>query len=265
MPFYAVGVHAHRCLENAISRVLSSYTPLVKALGHSRSQTKYAYSDEPLRNQMLITLMLETPRGANDEIGFSRLDGVLKEKKRIFRIVSLYVKPVVCTTPDATSVLSQLETCRMAHFACHGMSNLTDPSSSGLVLQRLACDGTLEQDHLSVSRISYLRLKHAQIAYLSACSTAENKAARLRDEVIHIVSGFQVAGFPHVIGSLWPARDDECVEVASGFYSSLFRHEGILELDSRQVALALREAVMAVRAEDMDMPLNWAQFVHFGA
>jgi hypothetical protein len=31
------------------------------------------------------------------------------------------------------------------------------------------------------------------------------------------------------------------------------------------VALALREAVMAVRAEDMDMPLNWAQFVHFGA
>jgi CHAT domain-containing protein len=175
------------------------------------------------------------------------------------------VNPVVCTTPDATSVLSQLETCRMAHFACHGMSNPTDPSSSGLVLQRLAPDGTFEQDHLSVSRISHLRLKHAQIAYLSACSTAENKAARLQDEVIHIVSGFQVAGFPHVIGSLWPAGDRECVQVASGFYSSLFEHKDVPGSDARRVAWALREAVMAVRAKNMDMPLKWAQFVHFGA
>jgi hypothetical protein len=31
------------------------------------------------------------------------------------------------------------------------------------------------------------------------------------------------------------------------------------------VARALQEAVMAVRAQDLEMPLNWAQFVHFGA
>jgi tetratricopeptide (TPR) repeat protein len=265
MPFHAAGVHAHGCLENALSRVTSSYTPSVKALGHSRSQTKYAWSDQPVEDQMLITLMPTTPKGANDKEDLRALTGVPKEGEKILKIISSHVSTIVCTTPDATSVLSQLETCRMAHFACHGMTNPTDPSSSGFVLQRLASDGTLEQDHLSVSRISHLRLKHAQIAYLSACSTAENKAARLRDEVIHIVSGFQVAGFPHVIGSLWPAGDDECVEVASGFYSSLFRHEGVPELESRWVALALQEAVMVVRAEDMDMPLNWAQFVHFGA
>ena len=265
MPFHAAGIHVNASRDNALSKVISSYTPSFKALGHARSQIKRTQKDQPTQDQMLITLMPKTPRGANDEIGFSTLKGVLQEEEKIIRIVSPYVSPVVCTTPDATSVLNQLETCRMAHFACHGMSNPTDPSSSGLVLQRLASDGTLEQDHLSVSRISHLRLKHAQIAYLSACSTAENKAARVRDEVIHIVSGFQVAGFPHVIGSLWPAGDNECVEVACGFYSSLFRHEGVPELESRRVALALREAVMVVRAEDMDMPLNWAQFVHFGA
>jgi CHAT domain-containing protein len=264
MPFHAAGIHANASRDNALSKVVSSYTPSVKALGYARSQVKRIQNDQLTQDQMLITLMPETPRGANDEIGFSTLKGVFQEEEKIVRIVSPYVNPVVCTTPDATSVLSRLETCRMAHFACHGMSNPTDPSSSGLVLQRLASDGTLEQDHLSVSRISHLRLKYAQIAYLSACSTAENKAARLRDEVIHIVSGFQVAGFPHVIGSLWPAGDNECVEVASGFYSSLFRHEGVPELESRRVALALREAVMVVRAKDMDMPLNWAQFVHFG-
>jgi CHAT domain-containing protein len=53
-----------------------------------------------------------------------------------------------------------------------------------------------------VHDVSELKLERVRIAYLSACSTAENKAARLRDEVIHIVSGFQVAGFAHVIGYL---------------------------------------------------------------
>jgi tetratricopeptide (TPR) repeat protein len=265
IPFHAAGVHAHGCLENALSRVTSSYTPSVKALGHSRSQIKHSWSDQLLRDQMLITLMPTMPKGSNDRKRFRPLKGVPREEENILKIVPSHVSTFVSTTPDATSVLSQLENCRMAHFACHGMSNPTDPSSSGLVLQRLALDGTPEQDHLSVSRISQLRLKHAQIAYLSACSTAENKGAQLRDEVIHIVSGFQVAGFPYVIGSLWPAGDNECVEVASDFYSSLFENKGVPELESRRVAWALREAVMAVRAEDMDMPLNWAQFVHFGA
>jgi CHAT domain-containing protein len=153
----------------------------------------------------------------------------------------------------------------MAHFACHGISDPTDPSKSGLVLQRFASDGTLEQDHLSVYRISQLRLRHAQIAYLSACSTAENKSVKLRDEMIHIVSGFQVAGFPHVVGSLWPAGDEECVNVARFFYSSLFEHGGMPDIRGRRVACTLQQAVMKIRAEDIDMPLNWAQFVHFGA
>jgi CHAT domain-containing protein len=65
-----------------------------------------------------------------------------------------------------------------------------------------------EQDRLTTHRISELQLGHAQIAYLSA---AENSG--LSDEVIH-VSEFQVTGFPHVVGCLWPAGDFECaVEV----------------------------------------------------
>jgi len=265
MPFHAAGIHTYGSLDNALSRVTSSYTPSVKALGYSRSQTKHARSDQPAQDQMLITLMPKTPKGANDKVSLGALKGVSNEKEKILSIVSPYVSPIVRETPDAGVIMSQLEKCQITHFACHGISDPNDPSSSGLVLQRLAPDGTLEQDHLSVSRIAHLRLRHVQIAYLSACSTAENKAARLRDEVIHVVSGFQVAGFPHVIGSLWPAGDDECVQVASRFYSSLFEHKGVPESGAGRVAWALQEAVMAARAEDMDMPLNWAQFVHFGA
>ncbi|KAK4119358.1 hypothetical protein N657DRAFT_557307, partial [Parathielavia appendiculata] len=66
----------------------------------------------------------------------------------------------------------------------------------------------------------------AFLSYLSACSTAENRANRLSDEAIHVVSGFLVVGFPHVVDCLWPSNDGVCVEVAGGFYSSLFEQGG---------------------------------------
>jgi hypothetical protein len=43
--------------------------------------------------------------------------------------------------------------------------------------------------------------------------------------MIHVVSGFQVAGFSHVIGCLWPADDLECEEVSKRFYSLILKQE----------------------------------------
>ena len=56
------------------------------------------------------------------------------------------------------------------------------------------------------------------MAYLSACSTAENRARTLLDEVTHLASGFQMAGFPHVAASMWSTEDESCVEMAREFY-----------------------------------------------
>ena len=39
----------------------------------------------------------------------------------------------------------------------------------------------------------------------------------------------------------------------------------IVLVTSIDVLNALHEAVTAVRAEDITMPLNWVQFVHYGA
>jgi CHAT domain-containing protein len=121
-----------------------------------------------------------------------------------------------------------------------------------------------EQDRLTVHEVSELNLPEARMAYLSACSTAENKATRLSDEVIHLVSGFQVAGFPHVVGCLWPSKDTVCVEVADRFYSLLFC-QGRTGWGDGEVASALQQAVMAVKADMQQMPLLWAPFVHYGA
>ena len=74
--------------------------------------------------------------------------------------------------------------------------------------------------------VKCLRRTHAEIAYLSACSTAEGQAARLVDEVLHVVSGFQVAGFRHVV----------CAKVAKVFYSKLIT-DGAVVCDDRAVAV----------------------------
>ena len=102
------------------------------------------------------------------------------------------------------------------------------------------------------------------MAYLSACSTAENKTRRLEDEVIHVVSGFQVAGFAHAIGYLWPSVDRICADVARCFYLSLIR-DGALVLENREIAFALHWSIQEVRAREWKVPLNRAQFIHFGA
>lgn len=55
---------------------------------------------------------------------------------------------------------------------------------------------------LRLEEIGVLVPERAQIAYLSACSTAENRVPDLQDEGLHSVSGFRMIGYPHVIGAL---------------------------------------------------------------
>lgn len=212
---------------------------------------------------LLIAAIPTTPNTAlHPDIGKPcDLPGVIIEAKRVKELVTGKVPVQSLTLPCVTQVVDKMRGCSIAHFACHGPTDHVDPSNSGLILQRQDEQG-LKQDRLTVQQVSELSLAGGHIAYLSACSTAENKAARLSDEVIHVVSGFQVAGFPHVVGCLWPSIDRVCVEVADGFYQSLLRRRS---WDGQAVACAVREAVTAVREADMDAPLVWAQFVHFGA
>ncbi|KAK7214327.1 hypothetical protein V2G26_002330 [Clonostachys chloroleuca] len=264
MPFHAAGIHPSGSKENAYSKMISSYTPSIKALGYAQKQAKRA--QEALlaeeANTMLIAVMPTSPKGSGDKKAPKKLPGVEEEMREICSLAESHIRTSVYTHPSAAQVLEVLRTCRVAHFACHGISDYLDPSNSGLILQKIGPDDALVQDRLTVQQVSDLRLRSAQIAYLSACSTAENKAAKLSDEVIHVVSGFQVAGFPHVVGCLWPAGDLECVKVSKRFYSSIFKgNQPVIN----NVASALQKAVMEVRAEDLDTPLNWAQFVHYGA
>jgi CHAT domain-containing protein len=166
--------------------------------------------------------------------------------------------------PGVTEVLSKIKDVEIVHFACHGSVDYVDPSESHLLLLSNNKTPPPTVDKLTVRRISETALGRAWMAYLSACSTAEVKAGPLADEVLHLVSGFQVAGFGHVIGSLWSADDAVCVTMAKLFYKHLIRKRDA-EDGNRTVAEALHCAVMRVRSDYLQEPLRWTLYIHSGA
>ena len=275
IPFHAAGVHRGGSTENAYSKVTSSYTPSISALSFSKAQMNKTATRNSIEKkktgEILVVAMPSTPKGPEGVKKPEKLAGVTEEVAQITTLAHTNDRTIsTFFHPSANEVLQKLSHCQIIHFACHGVSDRFDPSSSGVILQtekKITEDGTAavpEQDFLTVYRISELKLKHAQVAYLSACSTAESRIPLLKDEMIHVASGFQVAGFPHVVGCLWPAGDSECVEVSKRFYSSILDETADI-CDGGTVAVALQNAVMAVRAADPEMPALWAQFVHYGA
>lgn len=104
-----------------------------------------------------------------------------------------------------------------------------------------------------------MHLKDAKLAYLAACSTAQNNEI-LADEVLHLASGFQVAGFSQVIGSMWVAVHEISSAITRAFYARLQ-----LDLSPRNIASALHGSILEVQSEVAGQPLAWASYIHMGA
>jgi CHAT domain-containing protein len=96
-----------------------------------------------------------------------------------------------------------------------------------------------ERDALTVASLASLDLDHAHLAYLSACSTALSRNERLRDEAIHVASGFQLAGFSHVIGTQWAINDS----IAADFHTHLTSPDATLHFERTAHALHQTRAV----------------------
>ena len=184
--------------------------------------------------------------------GESPLDGVTKESDEIEHSLRNF-NTVRFERPTAERVLQALPGYSIAHFACHGVS-VINPADSHLLLHKKR---TEEVDKLRVKDIAALKLPAARLAYLSACSTANSTSSDLVDEVTHIVSSFHIAGFVHVIGTLWPSEDEACQKMAVNFYST-FGH-------TDNVAVAYRTAILGLMKEKPLQPMYWAPFIHFGA
>ena len=192
--------------------------------------------------------------------------------------------------PSADQVVSALPDSNIVHFACHGESHPNNPSECCLIFQKspLKADSIAEilrvsheneayfkqdnpvRDELSVATISKLHLPKAHLAVLSACTSAVNEAIPLADEALHIASMMQVAGYKHIIGTLWEAKNQACIDFAECFYIKLFTFDED-SADSRsnaswreKIPAAYVHAVESLQDKYWMAPLTWAPFVHSG-
>ncbi|RPA89356.1 TPR-like protein [Choiromyces venosus 120613-1] len=261
-PFHAAGDHSRGSTRNTLSRVISTYIPTIKALSYARQKKLHLFdecgtslSPELSRNAgLLLVPMPETP-------GATNLPGVHKEVQYIHdSTTKSAIKITVLGNPTPAEVLKQVQHHEIVHFACHGVSDF-NPSNSHLVL--LTPDGS-DADKLLARDISSLNTPGAQLAYLSACSSAKNHSTILADEVIHLASAFQLAGFSHTLANLWETEDQASSEVARDFYDLLFQDQGNVDGHYR-ISAAFHKAVKKVRDSRPANYLGWAPFVHTGA
>ena len=63
-----------------------------------------------------------------------------------------------------------------------------------------------------------LRKSSPFLGYLSAGRIRDEKFI---DESIHFINGCQLAGFRHVIGTLWDMIDEICVDMAKMIYEAM--------------------------------------------
>jgi CHAT domain-containing protein len=107
--------------------------------------------------------------------------------------------------------------------------------------------------------VARLRLDDADLAFLSACSTGR-PGGRLADEAIHLASAFQLAGYRHVIATLWPIVDRHAVDIADQIYTTL------TTAGEDDVAGAVHAAVRRMRRRwGWNSPSVWASHIHAGA
>lgn len=251
LPLHAAGYHREDLPDGTahprtvLDRVVSSYIPSVRSLAYAR-RPAHGSDDSGIRPSLIVAVP--------DAPGAQPLPGALAEAEEVRAFLA---DADILSGPEAThsAVLAALPAHGITHFACHGLV-ATTPSASTLVLY----------DHdirpLDVAAISRLELTAAELAYLSACTTSRT-SPRLADESIHITSAFQLAGYRHVVGTLWPISDYTAIRLARYFYAGLTG--GTRPPRTHRAADALHQATRRLRSEGPNIPSSWATPVHVGA
>ncbi|BCJ76947.1 hypothetical protein CS0771_64910 [Catellatospora sp. IY07-71] len=239
LPIHAAGDHS-TAGEAVLDRVVSSYTPTLRALVQARGDAGEPHGDS---ERMLFVGMPQTPNQAD-------LPKVRSEEQFITQLFAGRCTSLVGSQATRDTVMSGLREHGWVHFACHGEQNLADPSQGGLLVQ----DGTLTVTDLSSQQY------RGDFAYLSGCKTAVG-GANLPDEAITLAAALHYTGYRHVIATLWSIWDDEAAQIAKEVYEAV-AHGGVLRADL--AAEALHHAVRRLRDRHRDRPSVWTPFAHTG-
>ena len=286
-PLHAAGLFNKNGIDNTLDRVISSYNLSVKAIIRGRER-RIPASIPSASPQALLIAMRDTP-GCISQLPFAA-----KEVSMLHGICKSMAIDTIEPRRYKKDILALLPSCKIFHFAGHANANRVDPSRSQLLLE------DWETDPLMVGTLMEMKLRERLpfLAYLSACGTGQIKDDRFVDESIHLVSAYQLAGFRHVVGTLWEVNDETCVDIARMTYEGMRDkgmtdeavcwglHTAIREIRNRWVSEMAhpREASQLmisgsndgdlggamlprdIEASDQDdeKPLYWVPYVHFG-
>jgi CHAT domain-containing protein len=155
---------------------------------------------------------------------------------------------------NRNTVLSgELRDFQILHFATHAVADTRNPELSGLMLSQVDAKGRPLEGFLGLSDIYELDLA-ANLVVLSGCSTALGKEVR-GEGLMGLTRGFQYAGVPRVVASLWRVQDRATAELMTHFYKAMWR-------GGLPPAAALREAQKSLRQDPRyRAPYYWAGFV----
>ena len=253
LPLHAAGKHNRGSSDTVLDRVISSYTPSVKALIYAQRIKETSQkigrnvdfdTQRGVTGNTVVIAMEKTPElGIGSDLPFAGKE--VDKLKKLFPLLGMSTTEPLRTRDD---VLEKMRTCDIFHFAGHGKSDLLNPSTSCLLLDDWKVNPLTVED----LRNSRLQDSPPFIGYLSACSTSANNVDNLNDESIHLVSAFQLAGFRHVVGTLWEVSDSACVDVAKMFYDRI-RKENMTDVS---VCRGLHHAVRALRDREVK-ELEW--------
>ncbi|MFI6144787.1 CHAT domain-containing protein [Streptomyces sp. NPDC051109] len=244
LPLHAAGRREARSAENVMDRAISSYTPTLRALVRARQSSGTAPGPQSPPAPLVVALA-ETP-------GAAPLPGASREARLLRELFPAGVELAgAAATVDA--VRRALPDHPWVHFSCHGVSDPMSLFESGLILH----DGRLTTLDVAAQHPST-----AFLAVLSACSTSQG-GFLLPDEAVHLSASFQLAGYPHVVGTLWPVSDKLATRLAEEFYAALA--DDIAHGRPVDPAAALHRPVRALRGRLSRAPHLWAAHIHAGA
>jgi tetratricopeptide (TPR) repeat protein len=225
LPLHAAGRPGH---GSALDTVISSVTPNLRTLAAARTRAPSRTGESDF--------LIVAPESAS-------LPAAAAEQ----RMLSALLTGRVVTTTEVDP--AELARYRRVHVAAHAIADPVNPSRGGIARS----DGSL----VTAEELSRARPDGGELMFLSACDTART-GPDLADETVHLASVLHVAGYRHVVATLWPVPDRPALRLARAVYEQLAADE------PAGMATALHLAVRQLRNRYPEHPLVWAGYLHLG-
>jgi tetratricopeptide (TPR) repeat protein len=239
LPLHAAGLYEQENSTGLMDYAVSSYASSVRAFVLERRRPHISQSFQK-EKALLVSMGKATCRP-----GLVELPNARKEVETIVTLCpSLGLDPITLHQPTRHAVLSELARSAVIHFAGHGIADASDPTRSGLILD----DGPLTVADL-LDHEPREKTPPRLLAFLSACLTGTNNVSSLADESVHLIHAFQLVGFRHVIGSLWPVSDSICAKVTPVVYQHIAKEKKTTALTDDMIARSLHCVLFALRDE----------------